>query len=295
MNIVLKLSKDQLAKLVEKYASYQFISKNQYISFYAKIGGTTISVYTSGKVMFQGTDAEQLASEFGSQTSAPTIDKQQQTNIIGTDEVGNGSYFGSLVVVASFITDSDLPLLKKLGVDDSKKLNDDKIRQIAPILMEKISHKALNVLPEKYNQVIASGYNAVSIKVALHNQAICLLERHHQPDHAIIDAFTSEPNYNKYLKHEKYQPQTKVLLTTKAESQFVAVATSSVIARYLFLKGLDELSQEYGLTVPSGAGHQSDKAAALIIEKFGEAELEKLVKLHFANTEKARKLAAHSH
>ena len=33
--------------------------------------------------------------------------------MIGTDEVGNGSYFGGLTVVASFVTPDQLDWLKK--------------------------------------------------------------------------------------------------------------------------------------------------------------------------------------
>lgn len=286
MNLVIKM-KDTRA-VERELAAYQVVSNNPYIKFYAKLPGATVSVYSSGKVMFQGANAEVVASRFG--LKAPER-PQQQSRLIGTDEVGNGSYFGALVVVASYVADEDLPLLKKLGVDDSKKLDDKKICQIAPILIEEIAHVALTVQPRKYNEVIASGYNAVSIKVALHNQAIVLLEKKLdvQPEHIIIDAFTTEKNYAKYLKNEKNQTRGKITLLPKAESQYLAVATSSVIARYLFLENLKELSEEVALTLPSGAGAKSDKVAAEIL-KSGD-NLGNYAKLHFANTEKAQKIA----
>lgn len=61
------------------------------------------------------------------------------------------------------------------------------------------------VEPAKYNEVIASGYNAVSIKVALHNQAIYLLEKQlgHKPENIVIDAFTTEANYKNMLIKSK--------------------------------------------------------------------------------------------
>ncbi len=64
---------------------------------------------------------------------------------------------------------------EKLGVGDSKTLTDQKIRQIAPILKEKIQHQALLLSPSKTTKLSESVYNAVSVKVALHNQAIFLL------------------------------------------------------------------------------------------------------------------------
>ena len=63
--------------------------------------------------------------------------------MIGTDEVGNGSYFGGLTVVASFVTPDQHDWLKKLGVGDSKTLDDRKIQQLAPLLEENIQHQAL--------------------------------------------------------------------------------------------------------------------------------------------------------
>lgn len=290
MNVVLTLDKKMLDKLFLKFDIYKKPSKNKYIIFYAKLPKATVSVYSSGKVVFQGEDAENIAQHFG---YVAATRPQQQANIIGTDEVGNGSYFGPLVVVASFITDQDIALLKKLGVVDSKKLTDDKICQIAPQLMASISHVPLTVEPAKYNSVIASGYNAVSIKVALHNQAIYLLEKRvSQPiNYIVIDAFTSEQNYKKYLMKEKHQTSGNVRLLTKAEDQFLAVACSSIIARYLFLEGLKTLSETAGLKLPSGAGSASDQIAAKIIRQSGLETLNKYAKLHFSNTGKAVKIA----
>ena len=290
MTIVLNLTSQKIKQLITAYQDYATATTNPYIQFLAKPPECVVTVYTSGKVMFQGKGATKQASQFSDQQLAapPT----QQTNIIGTDEVGNGSYFGGLAVVASYLTDADIPLIKSLGVDDSKKLTDAKIRDIAPILKEKIQHQALLLKPSKYNEVIASGYNAVSVKVALHNQAIYLLEKalSTTPDHIIIDAFTTEKNYAKYLKNEANQTNGRVTLVQKAESQFYTVAVSSVIARSLFLDELDELSQLMGIKLPSGAGHQSDLVAATIIKKHGEVALNQIAKCHFANTEKARRL-----
>ena len=211
--------------------------------------------------------------------------------MVGTDEVGNGSYFGGLAVVASFVTKEQEDFLKKLGVGDSKTLTDQKIRQLAPILKEKITHQALLLSPKKYNQVIASGYNAVSVKVALHNQAIyLLLEKGIKPDQIVIDAFTSSTNYQRYVKQERNQVSQAIHLEEKAEGKYLAVAVSSIIARDLFLENLEILSQELGYQLPSGAGAKSDQVASQILKAYGMAGLETSAKLHFKNTQKAKQL-----
>ena len=204
--------------------------------------------------------------------------------------MGNGSYFGGLAVVASLVTPADHALLKSLGVDDSKNLNDSKIRQLAPLLEEKIPHKALLLSPQKYNEVVGDGkaHNAVSVKVALHNQAIfLLLQAGAKPDKIVIDAFTSEKNYQKYLKKEHNRFDNPITLEEKAEGKYLAVAVSSIIARNLFLENLDKLSQEVGYTLPSGAGTKSDQVAAKLLQAYGDQALQATAKYHFANTKKA--------
>ena len=94
---------------------------------------------------------------------------------------------------------------------------------MAPLLEENIQHQALLLSPKKYNEVIASGYNAVSVKVALHNQAIyLLLNKGVQAERIVIDAFTTAKNYQKYVKAEKNQVTQAIELEEKAESKYLA-------------------------------------------------------------------------
>ena len=292
----MKMGKDDLQNLIKALTSQQVNNNNPYVTFAAKVKGVTVLVYTSGKVVFQGANAETIAEQFGyqsaSQSTSDTV-SGQNIPLIGSDEVGNGSYFGGLAVVASFVTPDDHALLKKLGVDDSKNLTDSKIRQIAPILENNINHKALLLSPQKYNQVVGKGkmHNAVSVKVALHNQAIyLLLQDGVKPEKIVIDAFTSRQNYQKYLKNEANQFANPLTLEEKAEGKYLAVAVSSIIARNLFLENLDKLSQEVQYKLPSGAGSQSDKVASQILTAYGMSGLEHTAKLHFANTQKAQAL-----
>ena len=292
----MKMGKDDLQNLIKALTSQQVNNNNPYVTFAAKVKGVTVLVYTSGKVVFQGANAETIAEQFGyqsaSQSASDTV-SGQNIPLIGSDEVGNGSYFGGLAVVASFVTPDDHALLKKLGVDDSKNLTDSKIRQIAPILENNIKHKALLLSPQKYNQVVGKGkmHNAVSVKVALHNQAIyLLLQDGVKPEKIVIDAFTSRQNYQKYLKNEANQYANPLTHEEKAEGKYLAVAVSSIIARNLFLENLDKLSQEVQYKLPSGAGSQSDKVASLILTAYGMSGLEHTAKLHFANTQKAQAL-----
>lgn len=287
-SITLTPSEKEIQAFLEHYQTSLAPSKNPYIRYFLKLPQATVSIYTSGKVLLQGEGAEKYARFFGYQVVEEN--RGQNFPLIGTDEVGNGSYFGGLAVVASFVTPDQHAFLRKLGVGDSKTLTDQKIRQIAPILKEKIQHQALLLSPSKYNEVIGDRYNAVSVKVALHNQAIyLLLQKGIQPEKIVIDAFTSAKNYDKYLAQEANRFSNPISLEEKAEGKYLAVAVSSVIARDLFLENLENLGRELGYQLPSGAGTASDKVASQILQAYGMQGLNFCAKLHFKNTEKAKK------
>ena len=287
-SITLTPSEKEIQAFIKANQTRITSSNNPYIRYFLRLPQATVSIYTSGKVLLQGEGAEKYASFFGYQV----VEEKGGQNfpLIGTDEVGNGSYFGGLAVVASFVTPDQHDFLRKLGVGDSKTLTDQKIRQIAPILKEKIQHQALLLSPSKYNEVIGERYNAVSVKVALHNQAIyLLLQKGVEPEKIVIDAFTSAKNYDKYLMQETNRFSNPISLEEKAEGKYLAVAVSSIIARDLFLENLENLGQELGYQLPSGAGTLSDKVANQIIQAYGMQGLNFCAKLHFKNTEKAKK------
>ena len=287
-SITLTPSEKEIQAFLEHYQTSLAPSKNPYIRYFLRLPQATVSIYTSGKVLLQGEGAEKYASFFGYQVVEEN--RGQNLPLIGTDEVGNGSYFGGLAVVASFVTPDQHDFLRKLGVGDSKTLTDQKIRQIAPILKEKIQHQALLLSPSKYNEVIGDRYNAVSVKVALHNQAIyLLLQKGVHPEKIVIDAFTSAKNYDKYLAQEANRFSNPISLEEKAEGKYLAVAVSSIIARDLFLENLENLGRELGYQLPSGAGTASDKVASQILQAYGIQGLNFCAKLHFKNTEKAKK------
>lgn len=295
---VLKLSKTEIKKLKNYYADYLLNKKVPYSEFSAKKNGTSITAYTSGKVLFQGKNAEQEAARWGSsdpsaaKTSSSLPKNFASLAVLGSDEVGNGSYFGPLCVCAAYADKEHLDALKRLGVKDSKMLTDDQIRKMATAIKELIPYRLLVVSPEKYNE-IQPKYNAVRMKVALHNQAIRLLLDQiapTKPEAILIDQFTSEANYMKYVKQESQRIEQKIYFVTKGEQYHLSVAAASIISRASFLDELDKASLELGTKVPSGAGKPSDELAAKLLRQGGIDLLRKFAKLHFANTEKAKKM-----
>ena len=70
-----------------------------------------------------------------------TEHEQEPINYIGSDEVGNGSYFGGIVTASVLVRDqADVDFLLELGVRDSKKISDKKIREMAPQIKDRLEY-----------------------------------------------------------------------------------------------------------------------------------------------------------
>ncbi len=280
--------------------------------FSAKVPSCTITAYKSGKVLFQGASSENEAAKWMKRNPGTPAGKPAKTvsnsvkqhaysppanigvlSIIGSDEVGTGDFFGPITVAAVYADAKAIPLLKELGVKDSKHLKDPQIMKIAAELKHAVPFTLLVLDNEKYNKMQEKGMSQGKMKAYLHNIAITKLIEKIQPaqaDAVFIDQFAKPDIFFNYLKGQQMFSADKIYLSTGAESMHVGVAAASILARAAFVKKFEALSAEAGFTIPKGAGPAVDKAAARLIEEKGMESLRKFTKLHFANTEKAKRL-----
>lgn len=301
--IVLKLSTEDQQKVHAYYQGAAVPTNAPGAIFMAKTAHAVVTSYKSGKVMFQGAEAEQEAARFGDVVATPKVATKgdtlpegfDQMSVIGSDETGTGDYFGPMTVAAVFVPADKIDMIKQLGVKDSKMLTDAKMRDIAPLLMEQVVYSVLTLHNEKYNKVKNQGWSQGKIKALLHNQAIKhVLTKMEptKPDYILIDQFEERDTYYRHIQEETMIVRENVLFSTKAEQLHVAVATASIIARFAFLSGMDQLSATLGIELPKGAGAKVDDVAANILLSQGEEVLQSVTKWHFANTTKASRIAS---
>ena len=147
MNIVIKVDDETKKKMIEYYKDKTRDKTPPYAIFQAEEEDTIITLYESGKVMFQGTSAFVDANMWKAQidNDGETIDDTDYLNTtsVGSDEVGTGDYFGPIVVSAAYVKKDDIEFLKGLGCNDSKKITDEKIMKIAPEIIKKIKYKSI--------------------------------------------------------------------------------------------------------------------------------------------------------
>ncbi|CAD7360126.1 MULTISPECIES: ribonuclease HIII [Staphylococcus] len=302
-NIVVKLSSADIEQLLAQLKP-EMQNLPTGMQARAKYKGVTISIYHSKKVMFQGQNAEAIAKQLlGSKANPSSTPSQKQSksttsisynnmSCIGSDEAGSGDYFGPLTVCACFVSKQNIPILKELGVDDSKKLTDAKITELAEQLVTFLPHSLLVLDNPKYNERQSLGWSQVKMKAVLHNECIKnVLEKIDNTtlDYIVIDQFAQPAVYQRYASGNVPELD-KTQFETKGESKSLAIAAASIISRYAFVKHMDLLSDKYRMPILKGASHKVDLTAAKIIEKHGIQTLDQISKKHFSNRNKALKL-----
>lgn len=292
MNIVIKVNEETKEKMINYYKDKLRDKKIPYAIFQAQEEDTVITLYESGKAMFQGISADVDASMWGMLQDKKEDNKEEDLyNItsIGSDEVGTGDYFGPVVVCATYVKLEDIKFLEDLKVKDSKQITDEYIRKITPTIAKKIDYELLVLSNKEYNEQYKKIQNINKIKAIMHNKVLYNLhQRHTDCKHLIIDEFAKANSYFNYLK-DVNNIEKDLIFTPKAENKNMAVATAAIIARFTFLEIMDKLSDKYHEPLLKGAGSEVDKQAERLILKYGKEVLEDIAKLHFINTERILK------
>jgi ribonuclease HIII len=288
--------------MLDFYKPFQEASANPYVALFARGEGFVISLYKKNdkgeiKALFQGLEAEGEARIWDPKAIPnpvfrtdrfpkliPVIVRQSFPQI-GSDEVGTGDFFGPICVCAAYVRSEDLPLLRDLGVTDSKLMEDQYILSIGPRLISSFEYSQLSLPNDKYNEVRTAGTNMNAIKAKLHNRCLLNLAKKHPDAHLYQDQFAPASLYYHYLG-EQEDVARGITFKTKGETAFPSVALASVIARYSFLHKMSDLSEEYKMPIPFGAGADVDVFAKRFVAEYGLGELIKCAKLNFANYKK---------
>ena len=311
MTITLKVSDSTKKKMIEYFEDKKREKTPQYAVFQADEADTVVTLYESGKAVFQGISADidanmwkEVESHLNPNkkidiTNSENKKKKEEAkkdpkvyycNSIGSDEVGTGDYFGPIVVTASFVSKENIPFLEELGVRDSKKLTDEKILEIVPKLIKVIPYESIILSNKEYNEKYSHNINMNKIKAIMHNKVLSKVKsKNFNYDYIVVDQCAQPYVYFNYLK-ESTSVVRNITFITKAEDKCLSVACSSIISRYIFLKEFDKLSKNLNLLLLKGASDKVDEIGVKFVNKFGFDKLNEIAKLNFKNTEKIKEL-----
>ena len=303
---VIRVDNDTKKLMNEFYKDMKRDKTPPYAVFQADTGDTIVTLYESGKAMFQGVSADIEAGMWESirkdkdnidyfmDTKDTKIKKEDQVDIpsdiasVGSDEVGTGDYYGPIVVTASFFSKDNIPFLTELGVRDSKKLSDEQILKIVPKIIKKIPYKTIMLSNKEYNDNYGKDMNMNKIKAVLHNKVLTEMVKDNDYDYIVVDQFEPEKSYYNHLS-DVPNPLKGITFITKAEDKCLSVAVSSLISRYIFIKEMDKLGDKYGIFLPKGANYYVEDVGIKLVNKYGEKILHDIAKLNFSNTDRILK------
>ncbi len=303
---VIRVDNDTKKLMNEFYKDIKRDKTPPYAVFQADTGDTIVTLYESGKAMFQGVSADIEAGMWESirkdkdnidyfvDTKEVNIKKDIEVEIpsnissVGSDEVGTGDYYGPIVVTASFVSKDNIPFLTELGVRDSKKLSDEQILKIVPKIIKKIPYKTIMLSNKEYNDNYGKNMNMNKIKAVLHNKVLTEMVKDNDYDYIVVDQFEPEKSYYNHLS-DVPNPLKGITFITKAEDKCLSVAVSSLISRYIFIKEMDKLGDKYGIFLPKGANYYVEDIGIKLVNKYGEKILHDIAKLNFSNTNRILK------
>jgi ribonuclease HIII len=296
--------------LTEQYCLYRYDGQAP-----SQQGWVRIKQYTKGTFWVQAQTAEGLATLLNTlnltnpdETPSSIASSSASSALIGNaspacpymgcDESGKGDYFGPLVTAGVLIeTAEQANQLKRLGVADSKTLNDAKIEALAHDILGIVGADAVGfvvLMPEAYNRTYTQYQqqkkNLNHLLAKMHARCVAgVLAKRTPPQEAvplsvIVDQFGNE----RYLK-ESFSQQNitanavTLIQQTKAE-RHLAVAAASIVARYKFVALMRELSAQWGVQIPLGANPIVLKVAKGFVAQQGREKLGLVAKLHFKTT-----------
>ena len=313
MTVTLKVSDNTKKEMIDFFEDFKREKTPPYAIFQADDADCVVTLYESGKAVFQGVSADISAKIWIERekhlnplkkietTNSEKKEKKEKTDIIidpkiyysssiGSDEVGTGDYFGPIVVTSAYVEKNNIKWLEELGVKDSKKLTDDKIIEIVPQIIKKIPYETLVLSNKEYNEKYNDDLNMNKIKAILHNKVLfALSKKHNNYDYIIVDEFAKSYIYYNYLK-ESPNIVKNITFMTKGEDKSLSVACASLISRYIFIKEFDKLGESVDEFLPKGASDKVDEIGVKIVKKYGFDKLKNIAKLNFKNTAKIKTL-----
>ena len=175
--------------------------------------------------------------------------------VAGVDDAGRGSVIGPLVIAGVLVAEEDLPVLKELGVRDSKLLSPNR-REALYVEIKRIArkHVALKLSPREIDAVVEAGRKLHRLNW-LEAQTMARVIDMLQPEKVYVDASdVSEERFKQQIM-ENMSGKAEIVSEHKADRNYTVVSAASIIAKVERDREIAELARNHG---DFGSGYPSD-------------------------------------
>lgn len=191
--------------------------------------------------------------------------------ILGIDDAGRGPVIGPMVLAGCLVDESVLTKLKKLGVDDSKKLTQKRRVYLA----EKIKEEAemFEIVLAYPDEIDGNNYDGVDLNKLEAIKAADIINKTNKgfkKIRVVIDCpSVGIKKWDDYLRTKIHNlSNLEISCEHKADQNHVAVAAASILAKCVREEEMEKLKEEYGKDI--GSGYCSDPTTCKFLEKYAE-------------------------
>jgi ribonuclease HII len=187
--------------------------------------------------------------------------------VAGVDEAGRGCVVGPLVIAGVLMKEENLPLLRRLGVRDSKLLS-AKRREALSLEITRLAEKrvVMKLSPIEIDRVVESGRKLHKLN-RLEAQVMAQVIEALRPDEAYVDAADVVEERFKHHIQEGLPFRAKVIAKHKADRTYPVVSAASIIAKVERDKEIAALTGKYG---DFGSGYLADPKTVRFLRQWLE-------------------------
>ena len=185
--------------------------------------------------------------------------------VAGVDEAGRGCVIGPLVIAGVLAKEEALPVLKRLGVKDSKLLSPRK-RELLAVEIRRLTEKQVIVklTPLEIDRVVESGRKLHKLN-RLEAENMARIIDALNPEEAYVDAADVLEERFKHHIQECLKSKAKIVSRHKADRIYPVVSAASIIAKVERDREITLLTAQYG---DFGSGYLTDPKTMIFLKQW---------------------------
>ncbi|MGY8691504.1 MAG: ribonuclease HII [Candidatus Poseidoniales archaeon] len=198
-------------------------------------------------------------------------------SVIGIDEAGRGPVIGPMVVCAIKLPKADYNILKKLGVDDSKKLSKIKRQKIYQLILKESEINNwkifVNICKASEIDIGREKMNINELEINLFSESIQQISNAEDNDEIFLDACdVNEDRFGISVRNKlgSLWENNIIISKHKMDQMNLAVGAASIIAKVVRDEEILRIGNKLDFQI--GSGYPSDPVTIIAVQKMISSE-----------------------
>jgi len=173
--------------------------------------------------------------------------------ILGIDEAGRGPIVGPMVIAGFMCNEQDIPILKDIGVRDSKDLSRKERERIFEEVISKFKdYYYITISPQIIDYYV---YKRKLNYLEIENMVKIISKLN--PDKVYIDSPSRNIKRIKELIEKSLNNKIEIIVDIKADKKYEVVSAASIIAKVIRDREIDNIKEK--TKIDFGSGYPADE------------------------------------